>query len=136
MRGVATTPPRCLAEAESRLVDGGEKHHAEESVCSVDARGDASHVAPACASKKFVRTEVGGVNQKVDTLSTDGRANAGAHARRTKTRIGEVDKKAEAAGQSAATANKAAADAQHGGCRRAGTRQRRWHRSGQQGEDR
>ena len=26
-------------------------------------------LAPACASKKFVRTEVGGVNQKVDTLS-------------------------------------------------------------------
>ena len=26
-------------------------------------------MAPACASKKFVRTEVGGVNQKVDTLS-------------------------------------------------------------------
>jgi hypothetical protein len=26
-------------------------------------------VAPACASKKFVRTEVGTVNTKVDTLS-------------------------------------------------------------------
>jgi hypothetical protein len=26
-------------------------------------------VAPACATKKFVRTEVGGVNSKVDTLS-------------------------------------------------------------------
>ena len=26
-------------------------------------------VAPACASKKFVRTEVGNVNSKVDTLT-------------------------------------------------------------------
>jgi hypothetical protein len=26
-------------------------------------------VAPACATKKFVRTEVGNVNSKVDTLS-------------------------------------------------------------------
>ena len=26
-------------------------------------------MAPACATKKFVRTEVGGVNSKVDTLS-------------------------------------------------------------------
>jgi hypothetical protein len=27
-------------------------------------------IAPACASKKFVRTEVGNVNTKVDTLNT------------------------------------------------------------------
>ena len=40
--GYNTTPVR-QAEAESRLVDGGEKHHAEESVCSVDARGHGRH---------------------------------------------------------------------------------------------
>jgi peptidoglycan-associated lipoprotein len=67
-------------------------------------------LAPACASKKFVRTEVGGVNQKVDTLSTTVEETQ-ERTRQNETRIGEVDKKAEAAGQSAATANKAAADA-------------------------
>jgi peptidoglycan-associated lipoprotein len=67
-------------------------------------------LAPACASKKFVRTEVGGVNQKVDTLSTTVEQTQ-ERTRQNETRIGEVDKKAEAAGQSAATANKAAADA-------------------------
>jgi len=67
-------------------------------------------LAPACASKKFVRTEVGGVNQKVDTLSTTVEQTQ-ERTRVNETRIGEVDKKAEAAGQSAATANKAAADA-------------------------
>ena len=67
-------------------------------------------LAPACASKKFVRTEVGGVNQKVDTLSTTVEETQ-ERTRRNETRIGEVDKKAESAGQSAAAANKAAADA-------------------------
>ena len=68
-------------------------------------------VAPACATKKFVRTEVGNVNSKVDTLSgtveqTQQRVG------QAETRIGQVDQKAEAAGKSAATANTAAAAAQ------------------------
>ena len=67
-------------------------------------------MAPACATKKFVRTEVGGVNSKVDTLSgtleqTQGRIQ------QDEAKIGEVDKKAEAAGQSAQAANTAAAAA-------------------------
>ena len=69
-------------------------------------------VAPACATKKFVRTEVGNVNSKVDTLSgiveeTQERT------RQNEERIGAVDTKAEAAGRSATEA-RAAAD-----CRRA-----------------
>ena len=66
-------------------------------------------VAPACATKKFVRTEVGNVNSKVDTLSgiveeTQERT------RQNEERIGAVDTKAEAAGRSATEA-RAAADA-------------------------
>ena len=57
-------------------------------------------MAPACATKKYVRTEVGSVNSKVDTLSgtleqTQGRIQ------QDEARIGQVDQKAEAAGQSA-----------------------------------
>ena len=61
----------------------------------------------ACATKKMVRTEVGEVNGKVETLSKSveetqerTRANEG--------RINEVDQKAAAAGQSAAAAGKRA----------------------------
>lgn len=66
-------------------------------------------VAPACATKKFVRTEVGNVNDKVDTLAgtleeTQERTRENAE------RIGVVDTKAEAAARSA-TAAAAAADA-------------------------
>ena len=68
-------------------------------------------MAPACASKKFVRTEVGGVNQKVDTLSTTVEETQ-ERTRKNETRIGEVDQKAEAAGQSAAAAGKSAQAAQ------------------------
>jgi outer membrane protein OmpA-like peptidoglycan-associated protein len=67
-------------------------------------------VAPACASKKFVRTEVGGVNQKVDTLSGTVEETQ-ERTRRNEERIGQVDQKAEAAGQSAAAAGKSAQDA-------------------------
>ena len=68
-------------------------------------------VAPACASKKFVRTEVGQVNTKVDTL---GRSleETQERTRQNETRIGQVDQKAEAAGKSADTANAAAKTAQ------------------------
>jgi outer membrane protein OmpA-like peptidoglycan-associated protein len=61
----------------------------------------------ACATKKFVRTNVGEVNNKVDTLSRTveetqerTRANEG--------KIGEVDQKAQAADQKAAQAGQRA----------------------------
>ena len=64
-------------------------------------------VAPACATKKFVRTEVGGVNQKVDTL-TGTVEETQERTRQNAERIGVVDQKAEAAGKAAATAQTAA----------------------------
>jgi peptidoglycan-associated lipoprotein len=66
-------------------------------------------VAPACATKKFVRTEVGGVNTKVETLSGS-LEETQERTRQNETRIGAVDSKAEAAGRSASEA-RAAADA-------------------------
>ena len=68
-------------------------------------------VAPACATKKFVRGEVGNVNTKVDTL-TGTVEQTQERTRKNEERIGQVDEKAEAAGKSADTANKAAATAQ------------------------
>jgi len=64
-------------------------------------------VAPACATKKFVRTEVGGVNTKVDTLSGTVEETQ-ERTRQNETRIGQVDQKADAAGKSAADARTAA----------------------------
>jgi len=64
-------------------------------------------VAPACASKKFVRTEVGNVNSKVDTLSGT-LEETQERTRQNETRIGQVDQKAEAAGKSAQEARTAA----------------------------
>jgi len=68
-------------------------------------------MAPACATKKYVRTEVGTVNSKVDTVSgtleqTQGRIQ------QDEARIGQVDQKAEAAGKSAETAQSTANQAQ------------------------
>ena len=68
-------------------------------------------VAPACATKGFVREEVGGVNTKVDTLSgtveqTQQRVG------QSEARIGAVDQKAEAAGKAATDARAAAGTAQ------------------------
>ena len=64
-------------------------------------------VAPACATKKFVRTEVGTVNTKVDTL-TGTVEETQERTRQNAERIGTVDQKAEAAGKSAADARSAA----------------------------
>ncbi len=68
----------------------------------------------ACATKKYVRTRVGEVNDKVETLSKSveenqerTRKNEQAIAE-TNQRVGQVDQKAEAAGRSAAEANTAA----------------------------
>ena len=66
-------------------------------------------VAPACATKKFVKTEVGNVNGKVDTLAGTVEETQ-ERTRKNEERIGAVDEKAEAAGRSATSA-RAAADA-------------------------
>jgi peptidoglycan-associated lipoprotein len=77
-------------------------------------------MAPACATKKYVRTEVGGVNSKVDTLSGTVEQTQ-ARIQQDETRIGQVDSKAEAAGQSAqaaqTSANQAAQAARQAGAR-------------------
>jgi outer membrane protein OmpA-like peptidoglycan-associated protein len=72
-------------------------------------------VAPACATKKFVRTEVGQVNDKVTTLGTS-LEQTQERVRQAEGRITEVDTKAGAAQssadkaqQSANSANEAAA---------------------------
>lgn len=68
-------------------------------------------VAPACATKKFVRTEVGNVNSKVDTL-TKTVEETQERTRQNEARIGVVDTKAEAAAKAAADARSAAGTAQ------------------------
>jgi outer membrane protein OmpA-like peptidoglycan-associated protein len=68
-------------------------------------------VAPACATKKFVRTEVGQVNDKVTTIGKS-LEETQERVRAAETRIGEVDSKAAAAGQSAMQAQEAAKTAQ------------------------
>src|ERR1700749_3807751 len=64
----------------------------------------------ACATKKFVRTSVGEVNDKVDSM---GRSieETQERTRKNEGRIIEVDQKAAAAQQSATQANDAAAAA-------------------------
>jgi len=64
----------------------------------------------ACATKKYVRTSVGEVNEKVDS---QGRAieETQERTRKNEGRIGEVDTKAQAAAKAAQTANDAAAAA-------------------------
>ena len=84
-------------------------------------------VAPACATKKFVRTEVGNVNSKVDTVSGTVE-KAQERIGQNEARIGSVDQKAEAAGKAAADARSAAgqaqtaADAANANARAVGTR--------------
>jgi outer membrane protein OmpA-like peptidoglycan-associated protein len=68
-------------------------------------------VAPACASKKFVRTEVGQVNDKVTTMGKS-LEDTQERVRVAEQRIGEVDSKAAAAGQTASQAQEAAKTAQ------------------------
>ena len=64
----------------------------------------------ACATKKFVRGEVGQVNEKVDTLTRSVEENQ-ERTRANETRIGEVDQKAQAADQRAAAAGQRAEEA-------------------------
>jgi peptidoglycan-associated lipoprotein len=77
-------------------------------------------VAPACATKKFVRTEVGNVNGKVDTLAGTVEETQ-ERTRKNEERIGSVDQKAEAAGRSATEA-RAAADAAAGAAKEVDSR--------------
>ena len=67
-------------------------------------------VAPACATKKFVRTSVGEVNDKVGTMGKS-LEETQERVRTAEGRIGEVDSKAGAAADSASKANAAAAAA-------------------------
>ena len=64
-------------------------------------------VAPACASKKFVRTEVGAVNSKVDTLSGTVE-QVQERTRQNETRIAQVDERAAAAAKAAQAAQTSA----------------------------
>jgi outer membrane protein OmpA-like peptidoglycan-associated protein len=64
----------------------------------------------ACASKKFVRSSVGEVNTKVDSLGRSVEETQ-ERTRRNEGRISEVDAKAQAAADSATKANQAAAAA-------------------------
>ena len=67
-------------------------------------------VAPACATKKFVRTSVGEVNDKVGTMGKS-LEETQERVRTAEGRIVEVDSKAGAAAAAASKANAAAADA-------------------------
>lgn len=71
-------------------------------------------VAPACATKKFVRTEVGQVNDKVTTMGKS-LEETQERVRVAEGRITEVDGKAVQAGQAAQAADKNAAAAQQTG---------------------
>src|SRR5688500_7791462 len=70
----------------------------------------AMSVAPACATKGFVRTSVGEVNDKVGTMGKS-LEETQERVRTAEGRIVEVDSKAAAAGESANRANAAAAEA-------------------------
>ena len=61
----------------------------------------------ACATKKFVRTEVGQVNDKVDTLTKSVEENQ-ERTRANEQKIGEVDQRAAAANTAAGAAQKSA----------------------------
>ena len=71
-------------------------------------------VPPACATKKFVRTEVGQVNEKVTTLGKS-LEETQERVRVAEQKIGEVDTKAAQAGQAAQVADKNAQAAQQTG---------------------
>ena len=64
-------------------------------------------VAPACASRGFVREEVAVVDQKVDTLATTVEETQ-ERTRQNEERIGEVDRRAATAGEAAQAAQNSA----------------------------
>ncbi|MFN2448103.1 MAG: OmpA family protein [Vicinamibacterales bacterium] len=72
-------------------------------------------VAPACATKKFVRTEVGQVNDKVTTLGTS-LEETQERVRQNETQIKDVDTRAQqAASQAQQSASQAGQQAQQAG---------------------
>src|SRR4030095_8602907 len=75
------------------------KNIMRKSLCAASMLALTVAVAPACATKKFVRTEVGNVNGKVDTLAGTVEETQ-ERTRKNEERIGAVDQKAEAAGRS------------------------------------
>ncbi len=77
------------------------------SVVTMTVLAAAIAVAPACATKKFVRGEVGQVNQKVSTLSGS-LEETQERTKKNEQKIGEVDQKADAANKSAQAAGQAA----------------------------
>jgi len=83
----------------------------QKNVYVVSALALTMALGSACATKKLVRTEVGAVNGKVDTLSTAVEETQ-ERTRQTETRTAAVDAKAEAAGRSAVDARTAADAAQ------------------------
>ena len=86
----------------------------------------------ACATKKFVRTSVGEVNGKVDSLGRSVEETQ-ERTRRNEGKITEVDQKAQAAAQAAQQANQAAASGpdHRGRGRHQGRREVRRDRRGQ-----
>lgn len=71
-------------------------------------------VAPACATKKFVRTEVGQVNDKVTTMGQS-LEQTQERVRTNETKIGEVDQRAQAGvGEAKQSAQQASQQAQQG----------------------
>jgi peptidoglycan-associated lipoprotein len=81
-----------------------------ESVISAGVLVVAIAVAPACATKGFVRQSVGEVNEKVGTLSKS-LEETQERVRQAEQRIGEVDTKAQAADSRAGQAQQAASAA-------------------------
>jgi outer membrane protein OmpA-like peptidoglycan-associated protein len=67
--------------------------------------------ASGCATKKYVQREVGDVNQKADNLSSE-MEKTQQRVSQNETRIGEVDREAQAGKQSAQEALNRAADAE------------------------
>jgi outer membrane protein OmpA-like peptidoglycan-associated protein len=63
--------------------------------------------APACATKKFVRTSVGEVNEKVSTMGKS-LEETQERVRQNEAKIGEVDQRAAAANQAAGAAQQSA----------------------------
>ena len=80
------------------------------SLMTVGVIVSALSIAPACATKKFVRTSVGEVNDKV-TSQGKSIEETQERVRQAEGRINETDAKATAAGDSANKANAAAAEA-------------------------
>src|SRR5215470_198097 len=101
------------ADTWPRRVDGclGGRSNMRNSLFAVSLLSLTVAMAPACATKKFVRTEVGTVNSKVDTLSGTVEQTQ-ARIQTDEAKIGQVDQKAEAAGKSAEAAQNSANAAQ------------------------